>query len=294
MRVKAENRLPRQYDLASLAKLFRDFETQLNSLSEGYVQAATNAATAAPTTGTYQKGDFIRHSAPAVTGTPGQIVIGYVCTAAGTPGTWKEVRVLVGAAVTPTEQIFTSGSGTYTTPAGATWIEVHGWAGGASGAAGNTSTSTRGSGGGAGGYFRKRIVGPAATYSYAVGAAGAGVTATAGGADGNNGGDTTFSTLTATKGSKGVNGSAAGGGGGGATGGDENITGQSGQVGQNGGATAAVAAGGSSPRGGQGGASNVGDAGTVPGGGGSCGNHTGGAVSGPGAAGKIVVIEHYT
>lgn len=39
---------------------------------------------AAPTTGTWQQGDIIYNTAPAAGGT-----IGWVCTAAGTPGTWK-------------------------------------------------------------------------------------------------------------------------------------------------------------------------------------------------------------
>jgi hypothetical protein len=40
--------------------------------------------TAAPTSGTYVRGDLLYHAAPAPGG-----CIGWVCTAAGTPGTWK-------------------------------------------------------------------------------------------------------------------------------------------------------------------------------------------------------------
>lgn len=40
--------------------------------------------TAAPTTGTYEVGDIVYNSAPVAGGT-----IGFVCTTAGTPGTWK-------------------------------------------------------------------------------------------------------------------------------------------------------------------------------------------------------------
>lgn len=39
---------------------------------------------AAPTTGTWARGDIVWHSSPAASGN-----IGWVCTAAGTPGTWK-------------------------------------------------------------------------------------------------------------------------------------------------------------------------------------------------------------
>lgn len=41
-------------------------------------------ASAAPTTGTWQPGDIVFNAAPAAGGT-----VGWVCTAAGTPGTWK-------------------------------------------------------------------------------------------------------------------------------------------------------------------------------------------------------------
>jgi len=56
----------------------------------------TNAAgknvvfkTAAPTTGTWAVGDTAWNTAPAAAGTPG-----WVCTTAGTPGTWKAMAVL--------------------------------------------------------------------------------------------------------------------------------------------------------------------------------------------------------
>jgi hypothetical protein len=42
------------------------------------------AGTAAPTTGTWARGDIRFNSAPSAAGTPG-----WVCVAAGTPGTWK-------------------------------------------------------------------------------------------------------------------------------------------------------------------------------------------------------------
>ena len=92
-----------------------------------------------------------------------------------------------------TVQVFSSGSGTYTTPANCKAIFIQVWGGGGSGAAGNTTTSTRGAGAGAGAYSQKLINSPAATYTYAVGAGGVAVTSTAGGAAGNTGGTSTFS-----------------------------------------------------------------------------------------------------
>jgi hypothetical protein len=47
-------------------------------------QAAINFAAAAPTTGAHKLGERVYNSAPVAGGTEG-----WVCTAAGTPGTWK-------------------------------------------------------------------------------------------------------------------------------------------------------------------------------------------------------------
>lgn len=71
---------------------------QLNNLSEGQVTAATNASTAPPTTGTYQKGDIVRNSAPAELGSAGSkyVITQWICAAAGTPGTWLPCRSLTG------------------------------------------------------------------------------------------------------------------------------------------------------------------------------------------------------
>lgn len=82
--------------------------TQLNLLSSGSVSAIASA-TAAPTTGTYAVGDFVRNSTPSeVTPTVATydtvgtvvgakyVVFGWVCVTAGTPGTWKECRFLTG------------------------------------------------------------------------------------------------------------------------------------------------------------------------------------------------------
>jgi hypothetical protein len=98
MRVKVDNRLPQTYNAAVLTSILRQVTDQLNLLTEGFVQAVTNAGTAAPTTGSYKQGDVIRHSAPSEAGAGGSkyVVIGFVCTASGTPGTWKEMRVLTG------------------------------------------------------------------------------------------------------------------------------------------------------------------------------------------------------
>lgn len=83
-----------------LTEMHRQITTQLNQLTEGQITVVHNAATAAPT-GTavsYQVGDFVRNSAPAELGAPGAkyCVFGFLCVAAGSPGTWVDVRTLTG------------------------------------------------------------------------------------------------------------------------------------------------------------------------------------------------------
>lgn len=48
-----------------------------------------NYASAAPTTGTYKRGDIVLNNAPSASG-----FIGWVCVTAGTPGTWKTWGVI--------------------------------------------------------------------------------------------------------------------------------------------------------------------------------------------------------
>lgn len=106
--------------------------------------------------------------------------------------------------ITPTHQVFTSGSGTYSTPAGCVAILVEclaGGGGGGSAQTGSNATWAAASGGNGGCYSQKLITNPNASYAYSVGAGG---TASPGGttlSNGGTGGDTTFgSSLVVAKG----------------------------------------------------------------------------------------------
>lgn len=54
--------------------------------------------TAAPTTGTWFQGQMVKNTAPSEAGTAGSkyLVIGWCCSASGSPGTWLPMRVLTG------------------------------------------------------------------------------------------------------------------------------------------------------------------------------------------------------
>lgn len=92
------NDTPRVNVDAETARWFKQIAQQVNSVSEGRMAGTYNAATAAPTTGTWAKGDYIKNSAPAEAGAASSkyVVLGWVCSVAGTPGTWLQCRVLTG------------------------------------------------------------------------------------------------------------------------------------------------------------------------------------------------------
>jgi len=92
------NVTPRVNVDAETARWYRDVAQQVNALSEGRLVAFYTAATAAPTTGTWNKGDFLLNSNPTEAGTAGSkyLVHGWRCTVAGTPGTWLQCRYLTG------------------------------------------------------------------------------------------------------------------------------------------------------------------------------------------------------
>lgn len=75
-----------------------DITKQVNDLTEGRIFADHSAMTAAPTTGTFYRGDVLRNSAPSELGAAGSkyVITGWVCVVSGTPGTWVEARALTG------------------------------------------------------------------------------------------------------------------------------------------------------------------------------------------------------
>lgn len=76
----------------------RRLTTQVNNLSDGRVSAVNNAHTSAPTTGKHAQGDFVKNSTPSELGSVSSkyVILGWVCTVSGEPGTWLEVRTLTG------------------------------------------------------------------------------------------------------------------------------------------------------------------------------------------------------
>lgn len=90
-------RVPPAYDKGRMGELWRLAEEQANALAEGRIIARHGAMTAAPTAGNWVKGDLVDNSAPGVVSSAisDYVIVGWICTASGTPGTWKERRVLI-------------------------------------------------------------------------------------------------------------------------------------------------------------------------------------------------------
>jgi hypothetical protein len=99
-KLNTDARLPQSDDMRALKQrlgdLQRETATQVNAMADGAISGCTNAAPAAPSGGTYARGDFVRNSAPAELGTAGSkyVVFGWLCLAA--PSTFVPMRFLTG------------------------------------------------------------------------------------------------------------------------------------------------------------------------------------------------------
>lgn len=92
------NKTPRKPVDADTDTWYRQVAQQVNALSEGLISASYSAATSVPTSGTWNQGDFVKNKTPSELGAAASkyVVLGWVCTVAGTPGTWLQCRALTG------------------------------------------------------------------------------------------------------------------------------------------------------------------------------------------------------
>lgn len=102
MRLEENPLLPATGDMTqwgfTLSRLFRGIATKVNGMADGRLAQIDNARTAAPTTGTWAKGDFVRNSNPSELGAASSkyVIHGWIATVGGTPGTWVACRYLTG------------------------------------------------------------------------------------------------------------------------------------------------------------------------------------------------------
>ena len=81
-----------------LVEQLRAVTMQVNGLSEGRLYNRYQAQAAKPTTGSYAVGDIVWNLTPAELGvaTAKYVLLGWVCTGAGAPGTLLDIRTLTG------------------------------------------------------------------------------------------------------------------------------------------------------------------------------------------------------
>jgi hypothetical protein len=98
-KLSSPTKLPEQYRKSDLFRILTDIDTQINNLSDGRVVAVSNNS-ASPTSSVVGSsvGDEVRNTNATVQGTVGAqyVVRGWICTTSGTPGVWREERVLTG------------------------------------------------------------------------------------------------------------------------------------------------------------------------------------------------------
>ena len=79
--------------VAALQTEFDRLALELRRIQENRL-AAWTTMTAAPTAGKWAQGDIVRNSNPTnVSATPDYVIYGWLCTVAGSPGTWVELRI---------------------------------------------------------------------------------------------------------------------------------------------------------------------------------------------------------
>ncbi len=92
------NATPRRNVDADQAQWERQTANAVNAIAESRMAAFYTASTAAPTTGTWAKGDKVRNSNPSELGSASSkyVIDSWICVASGTPGTWLQQRTLTG------------------------------------------------------------------------------------------------------------------------------------------------------------------------------------------------------
>lgn len=90
--------VPAAYEGSIFRKIIASIQDKLNLLAEGRISARHFTSSSIPTTGSFAQDDIIWKSSVSEEGSASSkyVIIGWVCTVAGSPGTLLEMRVLTG------------------------------------------------------------------------------------------------------------------------------------------------------------------------------------------------------
>ena len=92
------NTIPRTVVDADTTRWYREIAQQVNAISEGRLAGFYTASSAAPTTGTWARGDEIYNSEPSELGSASSkyVIDKWKCVTGGSPGTWVQMRSFTG------------------------------------------------------------------------------------------------------------------------------------------------------------------------------------------------------
>lgn len=92
------NKNPRISGDPILYRELQEHANLINLITDGRLSGANNASATAPTGGDYAQGDFVKNSTPGELGSGGSkyVILGWLCTAGGSPGTFVQARALTG------------------------------------------------------------------------------------------------------------------------------------------------------------------------------------------------------
>jgi hypothetical protein len=98
MKLQLDPRLPEsnQHTRPLTQRLYEIFREWANSFNGSFMWSGED--TSIPIAGTWAQGNMVKNSALSEAGSAGSkyVVIGWVCTVSGTPGTWLPMRTLTG------------------------------------------------------------------------------------------------------------------------------------------------------------------------------------------------------
>jgi len=100
MKLNSTPKVPHQYERSRFIDILLGIESQVNALAEGRLQGRHYTGTETPASSAMAAAvsDIVWNSNLTVQGTVGAqyVIVGWGCTAPGTPGVWRDLRFLTG------------------------------------------------------------------------------------------------------------------------------------------------------------------------------------------------------
>lgn len=97
-KLAVELEIPEKWEQFKVRDVVRKIQDAINDLAEGRIRARYLTSSTTPAFGTFSTGDWVFNSAPTELGTAGgkYVLLGWVCTSGGSPGSFNQIRTLTG------------------------------------------------------------------------------------------------------------------------------------------------------------------------------------------------------